>query len=169
MNLNILAVKKLPKHKYSGGLREWLVYPSKMKWIRTSRTCLINSTAAAPLADLARRTNCSRGEVNSVMGRSAWVSYSLMAGESLFMKIPGIGDFFLPELLGEREHYKPPCRDFIWINTGYFNSESIIQWVRKFYCTHQIFKMQYIRHSSMKVSFYHRLMTEISCQRDHLN
>ena len=84
VNLNILAVKKLPKDKYSGGLRQWLVYPCKMKRLRTSRTCLINSTAAAPLADLARRTNCSRGEVNSVMGRSACVTDSLMAGESFF-------------------------------------------------------------------------------------
>ena len=62
-----------------------------------------------------------------MMGRSACVNDSLLAGESLFMKIPGIGDFFLPELLGEREHYKPPCRDLKGDNMGYFYSESITQ------------------------------------------
>ena len=61
-----------------------------------------------------------------MMGRSACVNDSLLVGESLFMKISGNGDFVLPELPEEREHYKPPCRDLKGDKMGYFYSESII-------------------------------------------
>ena len=76
------------------------------------------------------------------MGRSACVDDSLLAGESLFMKISGSGDFVLPELLGEREHCKPPCRDFIGINTGLV-LEVLFSKSESFYHTNEIFKMQY--------------------------
>ena len=76
-----------------------------------------------------------------MMGRSACVNDSLLAGESLFIKVSGTGDFVLPELLGEREQCKPPCRDFIGINTGLV-LEVLCSKSESLYFTNEIFKMQ---------------------------